>query len=222
VPIAGSILHPVGAPIRVLVADDHPVYLDGLAAALDAAPDFDVVAKCRDAGEVLERIDAVAPDVAVLDLHMPERGAQAVLESLSGGERGCAVLVLTVELDGAAVHECLSLGASGYLSKDVGAGEIGRAIRTVAEGGSYLSSKAQASVTAELQARRANTPELLSPRETEILGLLAAGASAPEIADQLHLSRSTVKTYLHHLYEKLGVSDRAAAVAVGLRRGLIG
>jgi two-component system nitrate/nitrite response regulator NarL len=212
----------VGGPIRVLIADDHPVYLDGLAAAIAATPDFEVVATCRDGREALERIDAVAPDVAVLDLHMPEPGAHAVLERLAARERRCAVLVLTVELDGAAVHDCLSLGASGYLSKDVGAPEICQAIRTVADGGSYLSSKAQASVTAELQTRRVNTPELLTPRETEILGLLAAGASAPEIASQLHLSPSTVKTYLHHLYEKLGVSDRAAAVAVGLRRGLIG
>jgi two-component system, NarL family, nitrate/nitrite response regulator NarL len=158
----------------------------------------------------------------VLDLHMPEPSVQAVLSRLSGSNSRCAVLVLTVELDGAAVHDCLSLGASGYLTKDAGAREICRAIRTVAEGGSYLSSKAQSSMLAELRSRRASAPEKLSPRETEILELLAAGASAPEIAKQLVLSPSTVKTYLHHLYEKLGVSDRAAAVAVGLRRGLIG
>jgi two-component system, NarL family, nitrate/nitrite response regulator NarL len=212
----------VGGPIRVLLADDHPVYLDGLASAIDAAPDLEVVAACEDGSEVLARIEADAPDVAVLDLHMPEPSLYAVLERLSGRERRCAVIVLTLELDGGAVHECLSLGASGYLTKDVGAPEICCAIRTVAEGGSYLSSKAQASMTAELQVRRARAPEPLSPRETEILGLLATGASAPEIAHQLHLSPSTVKTYLHHLYEKLGVSDRAAAVAVGLRRGLIG
>jgi two-component system nitrate/nitrite response regulator NarL len=212
----------VGALIRVLIADDHPVYLDGLAAAIAATPDFEVVATCRDGSEALERIDAEAPDVAVLDLHMPEPSVHAVLKRLSGRERRCAILVLTVELDGAAVHDCLSLGASGYLTKDVGAPEICHAIRTVAEGGSYLSSKAQAGVTAELRTRSESTPELLSPREKEILGLLAAGASAPEIANQLFLSPSTVKTYLHHLYEKLGVSDRAAAVAVGLRRGLIG
>jgi two-component system nitrate/nitrite response regulator NarL len=212
----------VGAPIRVLIADDHPVYLDGLAAAIAASPDFEVVATCRNGTEALERIAAEAPHVAVLDLHMPEPGAQAVLRTLSDGERRCAVLVLTVEVDGAAVHDCLSLGASGYLTKDVGAREICRAIRTVAEGGSYLSSKAQSSVTAELQSRRANAPDPLSPRETEILELLAAGASAPEIAKRLHLSPSTIKTYLHHIYDKLEVSDRAAAVAVGLRRGLIG
>jgi two-component system nitrate/nitrite response regulator NarL len=211
----------VGAPIRVLIADDHPVYLDGLAAAIAAGPGFEVVATCRDGSEALARIDADAPDVAVLDLHMPEPSVQAVLTRLSGREHQCAVLVLTVEVDGAVVHDCLSLGASGYLTKDVGAKEICQAIRAVAGGGSYLSSKAQASVTAELRMRRASTPELLSPRETEILGLLAAGASAPEIANQLFLSQSTVKTYLHHLYEKLGVSDRAAAVAVGFRRGLI-
>ena len=212
----------MGGPIRALLADDHPVYLDGLVSALAAVPDLEVVAACTNGSEVMARIDADAPDVALLDLHMPEPSVNAVLKHLSGGERRCAVIVLTLELDGGAVHDCLSLGASGYLTKDVGAPEICRAIRTVAEGGSYLSSSAQASVTAELQSRQARAPEPLSPRETEILVLLATGASAPEIARQLCLSPSTVKTYLHHLYEKLGVSDRAAAVAIGLRRGLIG
>jgi two-component system nitrate/nitrite response regulator NarL len=210
------------AAIRVLIADDHPVYLDGLAAAIEDAPDLQVVASCRDGIEALERIRSDDPDVAVLDLHMPGLAAQRVLEELPAPARRCAVLILTVDVAGEAIHDCLSLGASGYIDKRSGRAEICDAVRAVAAGGSVLSSRVQASVTAELQHRHDSMPEPLSPRELEILGLLATGASAPDIASALYLSTSTVKTYLHHLYEKLGVSDRAAAVAVGMRRGLIG
>jgi two-component system, NarL family, nitrate/nitrite response regulator NarL len=160
------------------------------------------------------------PDVAVLDLHMPGPPAAHVLAELSGTR--CRRLILTVDVDGGAIHDCLSLGAAGYIAKNSGGAEICDAVRTVSAGGSVLSSTVQASISAELRNRRAREPDPLSARELEILGMLAGGASAPDIAATLYLSTSTVKTYLHHLYEKLGVSDRAAAVAVGLRRGLIG
>jgi two-component system, NarL family, nitrate/nitrite response regulator NarL len=204
---------------RVLIADDHPVYLGGLAAAINSAPDLRVVASCHDGIEALARIRADAPDVAVLDLHMPGLTASGVLKELS--DTRCPVLVLTVDLDGAAIHDCLSLGAAGYIAKDTGGAEVCDAVRAVAAGGTVMSTRVQASMSAELRHRRANEPDPLSPRQLEILGLLAAGASAPEIASTLYLSTSTVKTYLHQLYERLGVSDRAAAVAVGIRRGLI-
>jgi two-component system, NarL family, nitrate/nitrite response regulator NarL len=205
---------------RVLIADDHPVYLGGLAAAIDAAPDLHVVASCHDGTEALARIRAEAPDVAVLDLHMPGLPVSGVLKELA--DTPSRVLVLTVDVDGAAIHDCLSLGAAGYIAKDSGGVEICDAVRAVAAGGTVLSTSVQASVSAELRHRREREPDPLSPRELEILGLLATGASAPDIASTLYLSTSTVKTYLHQVYEKLGVSDRAAAVAVGMRRGLIG
>jgi two-component system nitrate/nitrite response regulator NarL len=131
------------------------------------------------------------------------------------------VLVLSVSLAGEEVHECLSLGASGYVAKDADRAEICDAIRAVAAGRTVVSGEALASMTAEMQHRRTAESALLTPREGEILGLLAAGASAPDIAGRLHLSTATVKTHLHNLYEKLEVSDRAAAVAEGMRRGLI-
>ena len=207
--------------IRVLVADDHPVYLDGLAAAIERAADLDLVATCSDGVEALSRIRADAPDVAVLDLRMPGVTAKEVLEELAAAGDGCPVLVLSVHLGGEDVHECLSLGAAGYVAKDADRAEICEAIRTVARGRAVLSSSAQTSMAAELQHRRAAARQVLSPREIEILGMLAAGALAPDIAGRLHLSTATVKTHLHHLYEKLRVSDRAAAVAEGMRRGLI-
>jgi two-component system nitrate/nitrite response regulator NarL len=207
--------------IRVLVADDHPVYLDGLAAAIGRAGDLELVATCRDGAEALQRILADAPDVAVLDLRMPGLTAQEILEEMAAAGSPTAVLVLSVVLAGDAIHECLSLGASGYIAKDADRSAICDAVRSVARGGTVLSDEAQRSVAAELKQRRIAPRELLSPRESEILGLLAGGASAPAIAERLYLSTATVKTHLHRLYEKLDVSDRAAAVAEGMRRGLI-
>jgi two-component system nitrate/nitrite response regulator NarL len=207
--------------ISVLVADDHPVYVDGLAAAIGRADDLELVATCRDGVDALARILADAPDVAVLDLRMPGLTAQGVLEGLATVDSPTAVIVLSVVLSGDAIHACLSLGATGYLAKDANRSVICDAIRSAAGGRTVLSSEAQTAVAAELKQRHVAPRELLSPRESEILTLLAGGASAPAIADRLYLSTATVKTHLHRLYEKLDVSDRAAAVAEGMRRGLI-
>jgi two-component system, NarL family, nitrate/nitrite response regulator NarL len=146
---------------------------------------------------------------------------EAILADLAGNEHDVAVLILSVHIDGDEVHECLSLGAAGYIAKDADRAEICEAIRSVAGGRTVLSTAVQTNMAAELRQRRNGAHALLSPREHEILELLATGASTPAIAARLHLSAATVKTHLHHLYEKLGVSDRAAAVAEGLRRGLI-
>ncbi|HEX5619694.1 MAG TPA: response regulator transcription factor [Solirubrobacteraceae bacterium] len=205
---------------RVLVADDHPVYLDGLAAAIERADDLELVATCRNGQEALERLQSEPPDVAVLDLRMPRLGAHAILTELAG-ELPCAVLVLSVHVDGEDVHECISLGAAGYIAKDADRGEICDAIRGVAAGRTVLSGEAATGIASSLQHRRAVEHGRLTDRESEVLSMLATGASAPDIASQLHLSSATVKTHLHNLYAKLGVSDRAAAVAEGMRRGLI-
>lgn len=209
------------APTRVVVADDHPVYLDGLAAAIERTVDLELVATCRDGTEALDLIRSERPDVAVLDLRMPRLGAKEVLEELAVEGLRCSVLVLSVHVTGEEVHECVSLGASGYISKEADRSEICDAVRTIAAGRTVLSSDVQTSMAAELQQRRAGAHSVLTARESEILGLLAAGASAPDIGGRLHLSTATVKTHLHNLYEKLGVNDRAAAVAEGMRRGLI-
>ena len=210
-----------GGSIRVLIADDHPVYLDGLAAAIGRADDLELLETCANGADALERIRAVSPDVAVLDLRMPRLGATEVLQELAGAESPCRVLVLSFHVGGDEVHECLSLGAAGYVAKDADRAEICEAIRGIAQGRTVLSSEAQAAMATELTQRRSATHSLLSARESEILGLLAGGASAPDIAARLHVSTATVKTHLHNLYEKLDVSDRAAAVAEGMRRGLI-
>ena len=208
-----------GRKIRVLVADDHPVYVDGLVAAIERTDDLRLVAKAANGEEALGAITEHRPDVAVLDLKMPRLTARDVLEELSAHEHDTAVLVLTVVIEGEEIHQCLSLGASGYMAKDASRAEILGAIRRIAAGDTVLSDDALNSMAAELKGRRGDN--LLSNRESEILGLLADGASAPDIAAHLYLSTATVKSHLHSLYQKLEVSDRAAAVAAGLRRGLI-
>jgi two-component system nitrate/nitrite response regulator NarL len=206
---------------RVLVADDHPVYLDGLAAAIERSTDLQLVATCRNGAEALHRIRADAPDVAVLDLRMPGLTTPAILEELAAAQLPCRVLILSVFLEGEEIHECLSLGAAGYIAKDANRAEICDAIRGVANGRTVLSGEVMARMAAELQQRYTGAQGLLTPRESEILGMLANGASAPDIGARLQLSTATVKTHLHNLYVKLDVSDRAAAVAEGMRRRLI-
>jgi len=208
-------------PTRVLVADDHPVYLDGLAAAIERSTDLDLVATCRNGAEALHRIQTDVPDVAVLDLRMPGLSTKAILQEVAAAELPCRVLILSVHVEGDDIHECLSLGAAGYVAKDADRSEICDAIRGIANGRTVLSGDVMTSMASELQQRRTGTHGLLTPRESEILALLAGGASAPDVAASLQLSTATVKTHLHNLYVKLDVSDRAAAVAEGLRRGLI-
>jgi two-component system, NarL family, nitrate/nitrite response regulator NarL len=207
--------------LRVLLAEDHPVYLEGLSAAIGGAEDLDLALVCEDGASALDGIRAARPDVAVLDLRLPVLTAREVLAQF--GEEGlpCRVLILSAHLEGEAIVDCLELGATGYMAKDATRADILEAIRSVARGQAVISAEAQTIMAEEIRRRHLSSPEVLSAREREILGLLASGASAPEIARQLYLSPATVKSHLHNVYEKLGVSERAAAVAEGMRRGLI-
>jgi two-component system nitrate/nitrite response regulator NarL len=207
--------------VRVLLAEDHPVYLEGLSAAIHAAADLDLALVCDDGALALDGIRAQQPDVAVLDLRLPVLTAREVLAQLAEEGPPTRVLILSAHLEGEAIVECLELGATGYMAKDATRADILDAIRTVASGQAVISTEAQTHMAEEIRRRAQSTQEALSAREQQILGLLAEGTSAPDIARQLYLSPATVKTHLHNVYEKLGVSERAAAVAEGMRRGLI-
>jgi two-component system nitrate/nitrite response regulator NarL len=208
-----------GEPVRVLVADDHPIYLDGICAAIGAADDLELLDRCGDGATALAQIIEHDPDVAVLDLKMPGMGALDLLQRLEAEAASTRVLVLSAYIEGAIVRELLEAGAGGCLAKDEPRDRVCEAIRAVARGETTLGQSAQTQIAQELRRRRGWSP--LTDREAEILALLAEGRSAPAIADQLVLGTSTIKTHLRNIYAKLDVDDRAAAVAEAMRRGLL-
>ena len=209
------------ARVRVLVADDHPLYREGVARAIRDRRDLELVAEARDGAGALEAIGRLAPDVALLDVRLPGLDGPGVLKALRRAGDATPVLFLSAFTDGDVVHPALSAGAAGYLSKEATREEICDAIAAVARGETVLSRDAQAGVVRALHHRGATADAVLTPREREVLTLTASGISAPDIGRRLYLSPATVKTHLQRSYEKLGVDDRAAAVAEAIRRGLI-
>ncbi len=209
------------APHRVLVADDHPIYREGVARAIAARDGLEVVAQCGRGDDALRRILELAPDVAVIDYRMPGLDADGVLDGLASAGGHVRVLVLSAVTEGADVVAVLERGAAGYLSKDADRQVIVEAVERIAAGGTVLAPTVQAAMVAHVRARAAHPATLLSPREQEVLEFLAEGLSSTQVAERLVVSPTTIKTHLRHLYEKLGVSDRAAAVAEGMRRGLL-
>lgn len=209
------------ARARVLVADDHPLFREGIVRAIRARPDFELVAEVGDGRAALAAIKELLPDVAVLDLRMPELDGLEVLNALERDRIPTRVVLLSAFLEGSLVFDAVAAGAAAYLSKDAGRDQVCDAVAAVARGETVLSAEIHAGVAAEIRTRGRTDRPGLSAREQEILGHLAEGRSAPEIAKLLYLSPATVKSHLRNLYEKLGVSDRAAAVAEAMRRGLL-
>lgn len=210
-----------GSRVSVFVADDHPLYREGVVRALEARDDFDVVGEAADGDESLARIAELRPDVAVLDLRLPGRDGIQIVEALAGSGVPTRAILLSAVSDSAIVYRALQAGACAYLSKDADRGTICDAVAAVAAGETVLAPQAQQGLAEQIRLQGSEQRPDLSPREVEILQLTAGGSSAADIAERLFLSRATVKTHLQHVYEKLGVADRAAAVAEGMRRGLV-
>ncbi|WP_028062805.1 response regulator transcription factor [Solirubrobacter soli] len=207
---------------RVLIADDHPLFREGLARAVSQRPEFELVAEAKDGREALERIRELEPDVAVLDLRMPGLEGIDVVKALVRDGVPTRTLILSAASDSAVVYAVVAAGAAGYWSKDADRDTICGAIAAVARGDRVLDPALQAGVFTEIHAREVDADRpVLTDREHEILQLIADGLSAPAIGERLFLSTATVKTHLAHVYEKLAVSDRAAAVAEAMRRGLL-
>ncbi len=209
------------ARVRVLVADDHPLFREAVVRAVRERPDLELVGEAADGRAALDAIRELGPDVAVVDVKMPELDGLRVLNAVTRDGLPTRVVLLTAFLDGSTAFAAVAGGAAGFLSKDADRRRITDTIAAVSRGETVIGPEAQAGLAEEIRARGAKERPGLSDREREVLVHIAAGRSAPEIARLLFLSPATVKSHLGALYEKLGVSDRAAAVAEAMRRGLI-
>ena len=207
--------------VRVVVADDHPLYRDGVVRALTASGRVDVVAQSEGGREALDQIREHKPDVALIDYKLPDLDGVSVIHAVTRDGLQTRVLMLSAFTDSGLVYEALQTGASGYLPKEAKRDEIVDAVLACARGETVLPAELTAGLVTEIRVRRATDTPVLTDREREILNMIAAGKSLPEIAKELYLGVTTVKTHVQHLYEKLGVSDRAAAVAEAMRRRLI-
>ncbi len=201
--------------IRVLLADDHPVVLEGLASLLERQADLTVVGRARDGREAVALFAKERPDVALLDLEMPEMGGIEAIAAIRALERDARLVVLTTFDGDEDVFRAVSAGAAGYLLKDAPKEEILGAIRAAAAGKRVLSPEAAARL-----AERAASPGL-SPRETEVLSLLSRGLGNKEIAARLFLAEATVKTHVEGILKKLGARDRTHAVRIAIERGVL-
>ena len=207
-----------GQPIRVLIADDHPVVRDGLSGLFTADPEFEVLGGAADGAEAVRLGRALQPDVILMDLRMPRMDGVTAITELARAGVSARVLVLTTYDTDSHVLPAIEAGATGYLLKDAPREELLRAVRAAARGEAVLSP----AVATRLMGRmRAPEAEPLSQRELDVLRLVAEGTTNRESAARLFISEATVKTHLAHIYAKLGVSDRAAAVAVAFGRGLL-
>jgi two-component system, NarL family, nitrate/nitrite response regulator NarL len=212
---------PAVVPIRVLIADRQPLFRDAIARAIRQRVGFKLVAEVADGRDALLAIESEEPDVAVVDRGLPGLDGARILNAVVRDELPTRVLFLATARDAGGVYDALAAGAAGWLSKLADERDLCAAIVAVAGGGIALSADVQTALAGEIR-RRATAPRpLLDDRERRVLVLVGRGYSASEIGRELHLSTGAVKTSLLKVYKRLGVSERAAAVAVALRRGLI-
>jgi two-component system nitrate/nitrite response regulator NarL len=207
--------------VRVVVGDDHPMFRDGVVRALTSSDVIEVVAEAEDGATALELIKKHLPQVALLDYRMPGMDGAQVAAAVRRDDLPTRVLLLSAHDESAIVYRALQEGAAGFLPKESTRSELVNAVLSCAKGRDVISPDLAAGLAGEI--RRRNEPDVpvLSPREREVLKLIANGRSVPAIAKELYLAPSTVKTHVQRLYEKLGVSDRAAAVAAAMRSKLL-
>jgi len=204
--------------IRLLIADDHPVVRVGLRTMLSNQPDFLVVGEASTGAEAVEQVVRLRPDVVLMDLRLPEVDGAAATAQIHAYGLTTAVLILTTYESTVDILRAIEAGATGYLLKDAHSEELLAAIRAVAQGKAVLAPN----VATRLVHQVSKPAKLaLSARELEVLELVAQGASNKEISRVLHVSEATVKSHLLHLFGKLEVSDRTAAVRVALERKLL-
>ncbi len=215
-------------PIRVLIADDQRVVRDGLTMLVGLIDGVEVIGTASDGIEAVERAESERPDVVLMDLRMPTMEGAEATRRIRAALPETQVLVLTTYADDQSLFPALQAGARGYLTKDASAEEIEHAIRALAAGRTHLDPVIQQRLVAavlEGQPRRTTPPESLphdlSPREVEVLKLIAAGLSNTEIARALFLSNATVKTHINRIFSKTGARDRAQAVRYAYQHGMV-
>jgi len=207
--------------VRVVVADDHPLYRDGVVRALSASGQVEIVAEAEDGRAALAEIQQHLPDVALLDYKLPDLDGVAITNAVVREQLPTRVLLVSAFTDSGVVYKALETGAAGFVSKESRREQIVDAVLACSRGENVVPPDVAGGLVSEIRLRKQDNTPALTKREQEILHLIAAGKSLPEIAKELYLGLTTVKTHVQHLYEKLGVSDRAAAVASAMRRGLI-
>ncbi|MFG2625439.1 response regulator [Streptomyces sp. NPDC048473] len=208
--------------ITLVVVDDHPVVRDGLRGMFDSAPGFRVLGEASNGVEGVGLVARLDPDVVLMDLRMPGGGGVAAIAELTGRGARSKVLVLTTYDTDSDTLPAIEAGATGYLLKDAPRDELFTAVRAAADGRTVLSPAVASRLISRVRTPAAPGNESLSAREREVLELVAKGTSNREIAAELFISEATVKTHLTHIFAKLGAKDRAAAVAVGYDRGILG
>ena len=207
--------------IRVLVVDDHPIVRGGIVSLLDTADDIEVVGEASDGEEAVRRVLDLAPDLVLMDLRMPNLdGAGATARILDASPQTKVLILTTYETDDH-ILGAIEAGASGYLLKAAPQDEILEGVRSVVAGETVLAPSIAAKLVSRVRSGAAAAAPALSPRELEVLRLVADGRSNPEIARTLFIGEATVKTHLLHAFEKLEVSDRTRAVTRAMELGLL-
>jgi DNA-binding NarL/FixJ family response regulator len=207
-------------PIRVLIADDHPIVRQGLRTFLEVQGDIEVVGEAADGNEAVALAASLDPDVLLLDMKMPGLGGLGALTELATRDLKVRAIILTSVSDRADVAPAMRAGAAGFLYKDVDPAALVRAIHAVHGGQVLLAPEAADAMLAGPQPEPPDTPVLLTEREREVLGLIASGRSNREIARELLVAEKTVKTHVSNVLMKLGVQDRTQAALYAVRHGL--
>jgi DNA-binding NarL/FixJ family response regulator len=214
------------SPVRVVVADDHQVVRTGYAALLDSQPDFTVVGTACDGADAVRTCRALSPDVVLMDVRMPGMDGIEATRVLAGPDGPRVIVLTTFDLD-EYVYDALRAGASGFLLKDVTAEHLFDAVRVVAAGEALLAPTVTRRLIGEFARQRPQTAPptaalaTLTPRETQVLRLVAEGLSNPEIAARLVVTEETVKTHVSRVLGKLGLRDRTQAVVTAYETGLV-
>jgi two-component system, NarL family, nitrate/nitrite response regulator NarL len=214
-------MRPDRCRVRVLAADSHPLYREALTRAIKERPELELVGQAGDGRAALAAIGRERPDVAVIDRALGGLNGEQILAAVGRDGLPTRVVMLAAEPQPELVYAAIANGVAGYLTKDADARELCDAIAAVARGQVVVAPQLQNGIAGEIRLRAVDERPFLSAREREILKLVAEGLGAPQIGRELCLATPTIKTHLHHVYEKLGVAERAAAVAEAMRRGLL-